>query len=118
MANQKHLIMNATTHEVIHLTTESFDRVTGQNKVLVDFTADWCGPCQIQGTILKDVASMAGDKAIIAKLNVDDNRTIATKYGISSIPTLLLFNNGEVISKFVGVQAKQVLVSAINNLKG
>jgi thioredoxin 1 len=109
-------MMVDTKQEVINLTTESFDKVIGQKRVLVDFWAEWCGPCRIQGTILKDVAIETGNKAIVAKLNVDDNRSIAAKYGVNSIPTLLLFNEGKVVRQFVGVQPKQILISAINNL--
>ena len=116
MAQENKNIMTTITQEVINLTTESFDKVISQHSVLVDFWAEWCGPCRIQSPILKDVALETNGQAIIAKLNVDDNRSIAAKYGVSSIPTLLLFKEGKVVQRFVGVQPKQTLISAINNL--
>lgn len=101
--------------QVINITTENFERSIKKGLVLVDFWADWCAPCRIQSPVLKDVAVEVDDKAIIAKMNVDDNRIIAAKYGISNIPTLLLFKDGKVVKRFTGVQPARVLVKEINS---
>jgi thioredoxin 1 len=84
--------------------------------VLVDFWAVWCGPCQMQGPIVEDVAvSMAG-KAKIGKMNVDENPQVPQKFGIMSIPTLMIFKGGTVVKQFVGVQSKETLLSELNKL--
>jgi thioredoxin 1 len=84
--------------------------------VLVDFWAVWCGPCQIQGPILEDVATAVGTKAKIVKLNVDENPSTAQKFGIMSIPTLMIYKGGSVVKQFVGVQSKETLVSELTKI--
>src|SRR3990167_10358656 len=84
--------------------------------VLVDFWAVWCGPCQIQGPIVDDVAKTLGDKVVVGKLNVDENPQYAQKYGIMSIPTLMVFKNGTVVKQFIGVQSKEILLGELNKL--
>lgn len=81
--------------------------------VLVDFWATWCGPCQTQGPIIDELAGEIGDKAVIAKLDVDENQDIAGNYGVMSIPTLLIFKNGEVVEQLVGVHQKEALLKLI-----
>ena len=84
--------------------------------VLVDFWAVWCGPCQMQGPIVEDVASQIGDKAVVGKVNVDENPQTSQKYGIMSIPTLMIFKSGAVVKQFIGVQSKEALLSELNKL--
>ena len=81
--------------------------------VLVDFWAPWCGPCRMQGPILEEVATTVGAKAVIAKINIDENTATAAQFGVQSIPTLILFKDGKVAKEFVGVQRKDELVKAI-----
>lgn len=81
--------------------------------VIVDFWAPWCGPCQMQGPILEEVAKAAAGKAVIAKVNVDDSPELAGTYGIMSIPALKVFKNGEVVEEMVGVHSKPQLMEVI-----
>ncbi len=100
------------------LTDTNFDEQVIKNAkpVLVDFWAVWCGPCQIQGPIVEDIAKEVGDKAVIGKLNVDENPTVSQKYGIMSIPTLMIFKGGTVVKQYIGVQSKDTLLSELNRL--
>ena len=82
----------------IVLSNDNFDLVTGGEKpVLVDFWAAWCGPCQMLGPVVEELAEDFGDSAIIAKLDVDANPELAGKFGIRSIPTLLIFKKGQIV---------------------
>lgn len=100
------------------VTDQSFEAEVIQARVpvLVDFWAVWCGPCQVQGPIVEEVATAIGDKAKVVKLNVDENPQYAQKFGIMSIPTLMIFKNGAVAKQFVGVTSKDVLVSELSKL--
>jgi thioredoxin 1 len=77
--------------------------------VVVDFWAEWCGPCRMIAPALEEISGQVGDKVKIVKLNVDENPNTAAKYGIMSIPTLLMFKNGEIASRQVGAAPKQKL---------
>lgn len=93
-----------------------FNETTKSGTVLVDFFAPWCGPCRAQGPILSTVAESVGAKAKIVKVNTDELGGLAQQYDISSIPTLLLFHNGNVANRFVGLQQQSVLEQAINSV--
>jgi thioredoxin len=103
------------TNTVQNITDSNFADVTSNGVSVIDFWAPWCQPCRIQGPILERVAEKVGEKAQICKLNVDENRETAMKYGITGIPTLLVFKNGEMIQQFVGVQSDDTLVSTIES---
>ena len=81
--------------------------------MLVDFWAPWCGPCKMQGPILDKVADKVGDKAIIAKVNVDENAPLAAQFGVRSIPTLILFKDGQKVRDFIGVQQEPTIVELL-----
>ncbi len=98
---------------VIDLTTSTYDETVKSGSVLVDFWAPWCGPCKMQGPSLEKVAAAVGDKAVISKVNVDEAPELAAKFGIRSIPTLILLKDGENKQQFVGLQQEAGLVSAI-----
>lgn len=84
--------------------------------VLVDFWAEWCQPCRMQNPILEELTKEFDGKVKIAKLNVDDNPATAGKFGVMSIPTLLLFNKGQIVKQWIGVQSKESLTSEFNNV--
>lgn len=81
--------------------------------VLVDFWAPWCGPCKIIAPILDELSAEIGDAAKIVKINVDDNPESASKYNVMSIPTLLVFKDGQLVDQLVGVQPKEKLKAVI-----
>ena len=85
------------------------DVLRADGPVVVDFWAEWCGPCRMIAPALEEISGALGDKVKIVKLNVDENPAIAAKYGIMSIPTLLLFKNGEIADRQVGAAPKQKL---------
>jgi thioredoxin 1 len=99
--------------KAIELTETTFNETIRSGVTLVDFWAPWCGPCKMQIPILDQVAEKTGDKATIAKVNVDDYPAPAAQFDVRGIPTLILFKNGEVIQQFVGVQQATVLTNAI-----
>ena len=84
--------------------------------VVVDFFATWCGPCKMMAPVIETLASEYDGKVKIGKLDVGENSDIAAKYGVMSIPTIILFKNGEAVKKTVGVQNKAVLENAIKEL--
>lgn len=98
---------------IMHLTKDNFDSVTSTGLVLVDFWATWCGPCRMQAPILEELDEQLGDKVKICKLDVDDEPAIAQRFGVMSIPTLMVFRNGEIISKEVGVHTVEQLMTML-----
>ena len=103
----------------LELTDKNFEQevVKNDKPVLVDFWATWCGPCQMMGPIIDEVSKEVSEFAKVGKLNVDENQETAQKFGVMSIPTLILFKKGENIKQMVGVQSKETLVDELKKLK-
>jgi len=100
----------------IILTDANFQQTISKGVVLVDFWATWCPPCRIQGPIVEELAKEIGDKVTISKLDVDYNKNTAGKYGITNIPTLIIFKDGKEVKRFVGVQQKEALKQTLLSL--
>ena len=98
-------------------TDENFqlEALEASNKkpVLVDFFADWCGPCKMQGPMVDEVAEAMGDKAVVGKLNTETSHETASKFGVMSIPNLIILKEGKVVENFVGLQPKESLIAAL-----
>jgi len=99
---------------IVDVTDQNFAQDTSEGLVLVDFWAPWCGPCKMIAPVLEELNEDMGDKLKIAKLNVDDNQETAGKYGVMSIPTLLLMKDGNVVDQVVGFQPKEALAELVN----
>jgi thioredoxin 1 len=101
--------------KAIEITDANFDEVIkSEQPILVDFWAEWCGPCKMVGPVVEELASDYEGKAIIGKLDVDSNPNTSMRFGIRSIPTLLVFKNGQVVDKQVGAVGKNVLSQKID----
>ena len=100
----------------LEFTDDNFqEEVLNSNQpVLVDFWAEWCAPCRALGPVIDELSGEYEGKAKIGKLDIDTNRDAAIKYGIQSIPSIIIFKDGEVLNKFVGISPKDELVSAID----
>ncbi|MHC4266213.1 MAG: thioredoxin [Planctomycetota bacterium] len=103
---------------IIELTDADFDNVVHKSEVpvLVDFWAPWCGPCKMMTPVIEELAEELSEKAKVCKINTDDARDSAIEFGIQSIPTIILFKDGQVQKKWVGLTGKKDIIEAINEL--
>ena len=104
------------SEKAIELTEANFDQEISEGVTLVDFWAPWCGPCKMMGPVIDGVAEKLGDRATVAKLNVDEARGVAGKFGITSIPAIFIFKDGMPAKQLVGMQQESAIVSAIDEI--
>ncbi len=104
---------------VLKITSENFEQevINSDKVIVVDFYADWCGPCKMMTPIIEEIAKELDGKANVGKINVDDNQNLAVKYQVMSIPTIAIFKQGKVIQSFVGVTDKQEILDAVISCK-
>ena len=101
----------------VEITDQSFQEtvLNSDKPVLVDFWATWCGPCRMLGPIIEEIATDFEGKALVGKVDVDNNQQVSVDYGIRNIPTVLIFKNGKGVDKIVGVAPKEVIAEKLNS---
>ena len=104
--------------EDMNVTEQNFDEIIQKSKVpvLIDFWAEWCGPCKMLTPVIEELAAEYGETVKIAKVNVDQQPNLAARYGIRSIPTIIIFQGGEIAEQMVGMQAKEALKAKLDSL--
>jgi thioredoxin 1 len=103
-----------TSVNVLHLTDGNFNTITKSGLVIVDFWADWCAPCKMLAPIMNEIADETKGKVKVGKLNVDISRQVASKFGVRSIPTVIIFRNGKEVKRLVGVKPKSAYLKELN----
>ena len=105
---------------IVYLTEANFSEevTTSPLPVLVDFWAEWCGPCKMIAPLLDEIASEYDGKVKVAKVNIDEQQNLATQHGIRAVPTLLIFKDGEVAEQIVGVKSKRDLKASLDKVSG
>lgn len=102
---------------MLELTDKDFKtQIAGEKPVLVDLWAPWCGPCRMLGPVVEELAGEYSGKAVVGKLNTDENPEVQTAYRVSAIPTLLFFKKGELVDRMVGVQSKAAIKAKLDSL--
>ena len=102
----------------LEITDANFEELVlkSEKPVLVDFWAAWCGPCRMVGPVIEEISNEYSDKAVVGKVDIDSNQEYAAKYGVRNIPTVLVFNKGEIVTRQVGVAPKNTYTEAIDSL--
>ena len=99
---------------ILHLTSENFDEAIGSGRVLVDFWAAWCMPCRMVSPIIDELADEYENRVTVAKVNTDDEEGLAARYEVSTIPTIILFNDGKEEQRIIGVRPKETYKAALD----
>jgi len=113
----KNVLIVADNDKIIHLNVSNFQEEISKGIVLVDFWAKWCMPCKTQDPILNEIAGEINKETRIGKLNIDDCQILASKFGIQTIPTMILFKNGKEMDRFSGIKQKEFLLKELNQYK-
>ncbi len=116
MAKIKNTPMVADHVKVLTLTDKNFQQQTKNKVVLVDFWATWCAPCRMMAPVLNDVASELSENSKVGKVNIEQFQSLAQKFKVRSIPTLILFKNGVEINRYVGIKSKEFLLKEITKV--
>jgi thioredoxin 1 len=98
----------------VHFTDSEFEQMVGSGVALVDFWAPWCGPCRMQGPVVEKLAEQFHGQAVIGKMNVEEHKVVAGRFGVRAIPTLVLLKNGQEVQRFQGIQSEDTLAKALN----
>lgn len=114
-AKMKNLPVVSDHEKIITLTDKNFKEVTKNKTILVDFWASWCAPCRMMAPVLNEVAGELNGNSRIGKVNVEQYQSLAQKFGVRNIPTLILLKNGTEINRFVGVKSKDFLLKQLQN---
>jgi thioredoxin 1 len=117
ISGQKSVKTQNSKENVLILTDQNFAKTIKSGIVMVDFWATWCGPCRIFAPRLEEIALEMGKKVVAGKLDTDRNQLTSIKYNIKYLPTIILFKNGTEVKRFVGLQEKETIVNAINELQ-
>jgi len=110
-------MMSDKTSGATYLSSSNFEKTlkdAGEKPVLVDFYAEWCGPCKMAGPIIDELADLYKSKAVVAKLDVDQNQDIASQYGVMSIPTVIIFKNGKEVNRQTGFAGKDGYIKMLD----
>ncbi len=100
---------------MVHFSREGFEKALNEGKLMmVDFWADWCGPCRMLGPVIEDLAEKYEGKVVVGKVNVDDEQELAIRYGVMSIPTVIFFKDGKEIDRKVGVMPADVFTKVLD----
>jgi thioredoxin 1 len=116
-AKMKSTPMVDDSEKILTLTDKNFQQLTKNKLVLVDFWASWCAPCRMMAPVLNDVAAELTGNSQVGKVNIEEFQSLAQKYQVRSIPTLILFKNGVEVNRFVGIKPKEFLLKQIQNYR-
>jgi thioredoxin 1 len=113
----KNMPVGPENPKIIQLTDKNFNQHTGKGIAVVDFWASWCMPCKLMVPVLNELAEEAGDQVTVCKVNIEEYQSVAARFNVRNIPTLIIFRNGKEVDRIVGVKPKDFILKKINMLK-